>query len=252
MPVYKRDPHLDADYYVSGTTVRRSVRREPEPETRRVPNNREELFPSRRDPQTQRGTQTRRGTQTQRGSQTRREPQTQRRPARPQEPLRDTRSRQERRRAEPARAYYSPEPEAQRLTRAQVNHRTVQQHAWQRAEQERRRREEELQRQREEAAEQSRRRQQRVHTLFAFMGLIVVLALAGGVFSLLTRYVAIEQMTVEQRELQAKIEDQSRRLEELQVEINRQSNISAVQDYARDSLNMDYATRENTRVVQLP
>ena len=86
MPVYKRDPNLDADYYVSGTTVRRSVRRDPEPETRRVPNNREELFPSRRNPQTQRGTQTLR------------------RPARPQEPLRDTRSRQERRRAEPARA----------------------------------------------------------------------------------------------------------------------------------------------------
>ena len=234
MPVYKRDPNLDADYYVSGTTVRRSVRRDPEPETRRVPNNREELFPSRRNPQAQRGTQTLR------------------RPARPQEPLRDTRSRQERRRAEPARAYYTTEPETQRLTRAQVNQRTVQQHAWQRAEEERRRREQERMRAQEEAAEQRRRHQQRVYTLFAFVGLIAVLALAGGVFSLLTRYVAIEQMTVEQRELQAQIEDQSKRLEELQVEINRQSNISAVQDYARDSLNMDYATKENTRVVQLP
>ena len=59
-------------------------------------------------------------------------------------------------------------------------------------------------------------------------------------------------MTVEQRQLQAQIEDQSKRLEELQVEINRQSNISNVQDYARDNLNMDYAQKENTRVVQLP
>ena len=229
MPVYKRDPNLDADYYVSGTTVRRNVRREPEQRTRRVPNNREELFPSRRSPQTQRRPAQRQG-----------------------EPLRDTRTRQERRRAEPARAYYAPEPETQRLTREQVNHRTVQQHAWQRAEQERCRREQEHMRAQEEAAEQRRRHQQRVYTLFAFVGLIAVLALAGGVFSLLTRYVAIEQMTVEQRELQAQIEDQSKRLEELQVEINRQSNISAVQDYARDSLNMDYATKENTRVVQLP
>ena len=36
------------------------------------------------------------------------------------------------------------------------------------------------------------------------------------------------------------------------MEINRQSNISNVQDYARDNLNMDYAQKENTRVVQLP
>ena len=229
MPVYKRDPNLDADYYVSGATVRRNVRRETEQPTRRVPNNREELFPSRRSPQTQRRPAQRQG-----------------------EPLRDTRTRQERRRAEPARAYYAPEPETQRLTREQVNHRTVQQHAWQRAEQERRRREEEAHIAAEEAAEQRRRHQQRVHALFALMAIVAVVAVAAGVYSLLTRYVRIEQMTVEQRQLQAQIEDQSKRLEELQVEINRQSNISNVQDYARDNLNMDYAQKENTRVVQLP
>ena len=229
MPVYKRDPNLDADYYVSSATVRRSVRREPEPETRRVPNNREEFRSLRSSPQTQRRPVQRRG-----------------------EPLRDTRTRQERRRAEPARAYYAPEPETQRLTRAQVNHRTVQQHAWQRVEQERLRRETEARRAPEEAAEQRRRRQQRVHALFALAAILMVLVVAGGIYSLLTRYVRIEQMTVEQRQLQAQIEDQQKRLEELQVEINRQSNISNVQDYARDNLNMDYAQKENTRVVQLP
>ena len=128
----------------------------------------------------------------------------------------------------------------------------MQQHAWQRAEQERRRREEEAHIAAEEAAEQRRRHQQRVHTLFALMAIVAVVAVAAGVYSLLTRYVRIEQMTVEQRQLQAQIEDQSKRLEELQVEINRQSNISNVQDYARDNLNMDYAQKENTRVVQLP
>ena len=220
MPVYKRDPNLDADYY---------VRREPEPETRRVPNNREEFRSLRSSPQTQRRPVQRRG-----------------------EPLRDTRTRQERRRAEPARAYYAPEPETQRLTRAQVNHRTVQQHAWQRVEQERLRRETEARRAAEEPAEQGRRRQQRVHALFALAAILMVLVVAGGIYSLLTRYVRIEQMTVEQRQLQAQIEDQQKRLEELQVEINRQSNISNVQDYARDNLNMDYAQKENTRVVQLP
>lgn len=229
MPVYKRDPNLSAEYYVSGNTVRRSARPyEAEPSTRRV-SSREELL-------------TRRS-----GSEA-----TRRRNSRHAEPVQDTRSRQDRRRADPARAYYSAEPETQRLTRAQVNHRTVQQHAWQRAEAERRRREEEARQAAEEAAEQARRRQQRVHMLFAMLAIIAVVVVAGGIYSLLTRYIRIEQMTVQQRQLQAQIEDQQKRLEELQVEINRQGNISQVQDYARDSLNMDYAQKENTRVIALP
>ena len=54
---------------------------------------------------------------------------------------------------------------------------------------------------------------------------------------------AIEQMIVEQRKLTAEIDDQQKRLEELQVEINRQGNIAQIQDYARQNLNMDYAQK---------
>ena len=88
--------------------------------------------------------------------------------------------------------------------------------------------------------------------LFALLAIVAVVVVAGGIYSLLTRYISIEQMTVEQRQLQAEIEDQQKRLEELQVEINRQGNISQVQDYARENLNMDYAQKENTRVIELP
>ena len=67
MPVHKRTPGLDADdYYVAGSTVRRSARAAEEPTTRRAPDRREER---------------------------------QRRPRR-EEPTQDTRSRQDRRRAE--------------------------------------------------------------------------------------------------------------------------------------------------------
>ena len=59
-------------------------------------------------------------------------------------------------------------------------------------------------------------------------------------------------MIVEQRKLTAEIDDQQKRLEELQVEINRQGNIAQIQDYARQNLNMDYAQKENTRVIALP
>ena len=111
MPVYKRNPGLDADnYYVSGATVRRSARSSvQEPSTRRVPDNRAELFPSRQSPATQRRSAQNANI----------------RPQRRPEPLRDTRSFQDRRRADPPRAYYSAEPATQRLTRAEVNHRTV-------------------------------------------------------------------------------------------------------------------------------
>ena len=54
------------------------------------------------------------------------------------------------------------------------------------------------------------------------------------------------------RALTAQIEDQQRRLEELQVEINMQGDISKIQDYARENLHMDYAKKEDTRVVALP
>ena len=43
MPVHKRTPGLDADdYYVAGSTVRRSARAAEEPTTRRAPDRREE------------------------------------------------------------------------------------------------------------------------------------------------------------------------------------------------------------------
>ena len=97
-----------------------------------------------------------------------------------------------------------------------------------------------------------RRRQHRIQTLFAFVSIVLVVAVAGGIFSLLVRYTQIEQMIVEQRKLTAEIDDQQKRLEELQVEINRQGNIAQIQDYARQNLNMDYAQKENTRVIALP
>ena len=238
MPVYKRNPGLDADdYYDSGATVRRSARSSvQEPSTRRVPDNRAELFPSRQSPATQRRSAQNANT----------------RPQRRPESLRDTRSFQDRRRADPPRAYYSAEPATQRLTRAEVNHRTVQQHAFRRAEQERLRREQEERQQREKEEEARRRRQHRIQTLFAFVSIVLVVAVAGGIFSLLVRYTQIEQMIVEQRKLTAEIDDQQKRLEELQVEINRQGNIAQIQDYARQNLNMDYAQKENTRVIALP
>lgn len=221
MPVHKRTPGLDADYYVSGATVRRGARTtDTEPATRRL-SSREELH-------------------------------TRRVSSRHAEPTRDTRSQQDRRRADPPRAYYQAEPSTQRLSRAEVNHRTVQQHAWHRAEAERRRREQEAKERAEAEAEERRRRQHRIQMLFAFAGIFVVVAIAGGIYSLLLRYVQIEQMVVEQRELVAEIEDQTKRLEELQVEINMQGNISQIQDYARENLNMDYAQKENTRMITLP
>lgn len=219
MPVHKRTPGLDADdYYVAGSTVRRSARAAEEPTTRRAPDRREER---------------------------------QRRPRR-EEPTQDTRSRQDRRRAEPTRAYYDPEPATQRLTHAEVNHRTVQRHAWQLAEAERQRREQEARERAEAEAEEARRRQHRVQALFAAVGIVAVLAVAGGIYTLLLRYVQLENMVVEQRALTAQIEDQQRRLEELQVEINMQGDISKIQDYARENLHMDYAKKEDTRVVALP
>ena len=138
------------------------------------------------------------------------------------------------------------------MTRAEVNHRTVQLHAWQRAQEERRRREEEARIQAEEVAEQRRRAQQRVRAIAAFLVIACVITGALGIFNLLNRYIAIDKMTVDQRALQAEIADQQKRLEELQVEINKQSNIAQVQDYARDSLNMDYAQQDDIRVIALP
>ena len=86
----------------------------------------------------------------------------------------------------------------------------------------------------------------------AVLAIFLVLTGALGIYTLLNRYIAIDAMTVEQRSLQAQIEDQQKRLEELQVEVNKQSNIAQVQDYARESLNMDYAQKENIRAVVLP
>jgi len=91
-----------------------------------------------------------------------------------------------------------------------------------------------------------------VQALFAAVGIVAVLAVAGGIYTLLLRYVQLENMVVEQRALTAQIEDQQRRLEELQVEINMQGDISKIQDYARENLHMDYAKKEDTRVVALP
>ena len=113
-------------------------------------------------------------------------------------------------------------------------------------------REQEERQQRENEEEARRRRQHRIQTLFAFVSIVLVVAVAGGIFSLLVRYTQIEQMIVEQRKLTAEIDDQQKRLEELQVEINRQGNIAQIQDYARQNLNMDYAQKENTRVIALP
>lgn len=236
MPVYKRDPRVDAQYYVSGSTVRSNARNTvQEPATRRFDSRRAAAYPQN-EPMTRRAGEA-----------------TQRRNVRPaQQPLQDTRTRQERRRAEPARAYYAPYPEQQRLTRAEVNHRTVQQHAWMRAEAERRRREEEARIAAEEMAEQKRRDAQRINAFVSALVIAGILIFGVGLFVLLYRYTIIDDMTVQQRTLQAQIADQEKRLEELQVEINKQSNIAQVQDYARENLNMDYAQQENIRTVVLP
>lgn len=250
MTVYKRSPRVDAQYYMSGSTAR-DVRMNQNAATQRRPAQQEPVTRRYEGSRTlaQPDVRTRRvGEQTQRRAPYA-APQTQ---TRPQQPLRDTRSRQERRRAEPARAYYTAQPEVQRMTRAEVNHRTVQLHAWQRAQEERRRREEEARIQAEEVAEQRRRAQQRVRAVAAFLVIACVITGALGIFDLLNRYIAIDKMTVTQRSLQAEIDDQQKRLEELQVEINKQSNIAQVQDYARDSLNMDYAQQDDIRVIALP
>lgn len=239
MTVRKRIEGLDANYYISGNTVRRNAqpysRREPTTATRRTVDSRSQLFTSNSAAAQQT------------------HPQTQRRTVRYTQPVRDTRSQQERRRADPPRAYYAAaQPATQRLTRQEVNHRTVQQHARQRAEQEVMRRQQQMREQADAEAEARRRHQHRVQTLFAFIGIFVVVGIASGIFTLLVRYTNIEQMIVQQRVLTAEIEDQQKRLEELQVEINMQGNISQIQDYAHDQLNMDYAQKENTRMISLP
>ena len=244
--VRKRDPRLDAEYYVSGNTVRRNVPRnypaqweptqwEPtqwEPATRRY--GREEQVRTRRSESTRRVSAQPRNAA-----------------ARPAQPMREVRPNQNTRRAEATRAY--AQAEAQRIAREEQNMRTLQLHRqWQRAAAERRRREEEARIAAEELAEQRRRSEQRVRAFAAVLAIFLVLTGALGIYTLLNRYIAIDAMTVEQRSLQAQIEDQQKRLEELQVEVNKQSNIAQVQDYARESLNMDYAQKENIRAVVLP
>lgn len=230
MPVRKRTLGLDDSYYVSGTAVRRKAEpRWEEPATRRVSSNREELLSSRVEQSYRRRT-----------------------PARGAGPQRDLRSQQERRRADPTRAHYAPEPETHHLTHEEVNRRTYEQHARRREEEARRRRALAAQERADAEKEAVRRRQHRVQMMFAILGIFVVVLIAGGIFSLLMRYIQIEQMIVTQRKLTAEIEDQQKRLEELHVEINMRGNISQIQDYARENLNMDYAQKDKTRVIALP
>ena len=219
MPVHKRSQGLDADYYVAGNTVRRASRREApteEPVTRRAE-------PIRRRDASHRG-----------------------------EPLRDTRSPQDRRRADPPRAYYAPEPETRRLTREEVNLRTARAHDARRDLDERRRRDAEEEQRRREEAEALRRREHRVRGVFAVLLIGLVSCVGFGFYTLLSRSATLENMLVEQRRISADIEDQQRRLEELEAEINMAGDIGRIQDYARDDLHMDYAKKENTRVVALP
>lgn len=260
--VRKRDPRMEAEYYVSGNTVRRNVSSAQTVQRQPVQRNGAQRAAAqwgaaqwestRWEPATRRYSHGE-PVQTRRSETTRRVNERPQRPtARYAEPMRDVRTRQGDRRAEATRAYYT-EMEAQRLAREAQNMRTAQRHRqWQRAAAERRRKEEEARIAAEEMAEQRRRAQQRVRAFAAVLCIVLVLTGAAGIFTLLKRYIAIDSMTVQQRTLQARIEDQRKRLEELQVEVNKQSNIAQVQDYARESLNMDYAQKENIRVIQLP
>lgn len=236
-----RDPRRDAEYYVSGNTVRRNV-----PQSRPTQWN-----PAQQEPVTRRFAREEQ-VRTRRSETTRRVQEQPRVRAAYAQPMRDVRANQNNRRAEQTRAYYA-QAEAQRMARDEQNMRTLQLHRqWQRAAAERRQREEEARIAEEEMAEQRRRAQQRMRALAGVLAIVLVLTGALGIYSVLSRYIAIDAMTVQQRSLQAQIEDQQKRLEELQVEVNKQSNIAQVQDYARESLNMDYAQKENIRAIVLP
>ena len=269
--VRKRDPRLEEQYYVSGNTVRRNApsaqwqtsqrqtaqrqaaqRQTTQRQTaqRYAPQHQAaqrgyaQWEPATRSYSREEAVRTRRSENIRRAN----EP----RSMRYAEPLREVRTRQGQRDAASARAY-AAQMEAQRIEREERNMRTAQQHRqWQRAAAERRRREEEARIAAEELAEQRRRAQQRVRAFAAVLAIVMVLTGAAGIFTLLNRYIAIDKMTGTQRSLQAQIADQQKRLEELQVEVNKQSNIAQVQDYARESLNMDYAQKENIRVIELP
>ena len=197
MPVYKRNPGLDADDYVSGATVRRSARSSvQEPSTRRVPDNRAELFPSRQSPATQRRSVQNANI----------------RPQRRTEPLRDTRSFQDRRRADPPRAYYSrgtrhpaPHP-APRSTTAPCSSTPSAVRSRSACAASRRSQQRETRKKRAAAVSTASRRCSLCeHRAGGRRG--------GRHLSLLVRYTQIEQMIVEQRKLTAEIDNQQKRLE---------------------------------------
>lgn len=93
-----------------------------------------------------------------------------------------------------------------------------------------------------------RRRNKKV----AAIVLLVTLVLGGFSFFLLYRQSMIEKGIVRQNTLNSQIKEYSKRIEDLEVQVNAASNIGQIKDYAQTQLNMDYPTEENTRRVVLP
>lgn len=253
--VRKRDPRATAEYYVSGSTVRRNAPSAQNAERRPTQWVPAQWEPIGQDPATRRYSREE-AVRTRRSETARRvgEKPQQRPMARQAAPMREEATRRDPRR-EQTRAYYQAQMEAevQRRAREEHNMRTLERHrAWQRAAEERRRKEEEARIAAEEMAEQRRRAQQRVRTIAAVLTISLVLTVAGAVFALLMRYITIDDMTRRINTLENEIREEEMRVGELQVEINKQSNIADVKDYAQESLNMDYAQEENIRTIVLP
>ncbi len=118
-----------------------------------------------------------------------------------------------------------------------------------RLEQERQRQAAEQARAREEAARMERHRQGRRRAA-AVICLTVVLA--AFTFLLLYRQAQVETRIIYQNSVRSEISSTTKQLEALQVELNMQSNIAEVQQYARDQLGMDYPATEDLRTVTLP
>ncbi|MDR2514487.1 MAG: hypothetical protein LBD02_04665 [Christensenellaceae bacterium] len=82
--------------------------------------------------------------------------------------------------------------------------------------------------------------------------LFAALALLGCCsFFLLTGQAKVEALLVESHKLSAEIRESERRISELELSLNAQSDVNFIQDYARENLGMDYPNVENVRVIAL-
>jgi cell division protein FtsL len=70
-------------------------------------------------------------------------------------------------------------------------------------------------------------------------------------FFLLTGQARVEALLVESHKLSAQVRESEKRISELELSLNAQSDVNFIQEYARENLGMDYPSVENTRVISL-